>query len=77
MGSQISILKEGYEQGIIETLTIDNHIMITAIDTPWGRNSSNTNIVKSVELRHMGYSTAVIVDDNPMVLFDNGILKEN
>ena len=77
LGSQIGILKEGYEQGIIETLAIDNHIMITAKDTPWGGNSSNANIVKSVELRHMGYNTAVIVEDNPMVLFDNGILKEN
>lgn len=72
--SKISILKEGEATGVIAALALDKHVMITTVDTPWADDDSNTNIVKSVELRHMGFETAVLIDDNPMVLFDNSIL---
>lgn len=77
--SQTSYVKEsGKEEntGITEVVTLDEHFIMTAIDTPWRGDNNNFNIIKSVELRHMDYKTAILIDDMPQVLFDNGILNE-
>lgn len=61
---------------ILDAMALDKHFMMTSIDTTWKGNDNNYNILKSVELRHRGYRTVVLTDENPMILFDNGILCE-
>ncbi len=70
-------LREGTSTGIRPVLALDRHLMITHVDTPWTGEENNFHITKSVELLHAGIETAVLVEDKPMVLFDNGILAEN
>lgn len=72
-GLTIAPLTEGDKRGVIPVMALDWHCVITGVDTPWNGDDGNFHIVKSVELRHMGYETAVMIDNNPMVLFDNGI----
>ena len=68
--------REGTATGIIPVLALDRHLMVTSADTPWIGEESNFHIAKSVELRHAGIETVVMVADQPMVLFDNGVLTE-
>lgn len=77
--SATSYVKEiGKEEksGIIEVMALDRHFMMTSVDTFWNGDNANFNIVKSVELRRKKYKTVIFVDDNPTVIFDNGILNE-
>lgn len=73
--SKITTLREGEHEGLITTLALDSHVMITSIDTPWSGGDINTSIAKSVELKHMGFETAVMINSKPMILFDNNLLS--
>ncbi len=74
--SRVREFREGTAAGIVPVLALDRHFMVTSTDTPWIGEESNFHIAKSVELRHAGIETVVMVEDQPMVLFDNGVLTE-
>lgn len=67
---------EGKYNEVLDVMALDRHFMMTSIDTAWHGDNNNFNIIKSVELRHMGYRTVVLTDEKPSVLFDNGIINK-
>lgn len=72
----LSNVCEGDVNTIVDVMALDKHFMMTSVDSDWNGNNSNFHIIKSVEMRHMGYRTVVFIDEKPFVLFDNGIALE-
>ncbi len=70
----ISNVREGNVNTIVDVMALDEHFMMTSVDSDWNGNNKNFQIAKSVEMRHAGYRTAVLIEREPFVLFDNGII---
>ena len=68
-------VQESCSRQLVDVVALEKNFIMTSVDSDWEGNNDNFYVMKSIKMRHMGYRSVVMIDKEPFILFDNGILN--